>query len=348
MGRSGSPSRRRVRAGKRARVTIADVASAAGVSAMTVSRVVNRNGRVSEHTRRRIRKAIETLGYEPNVLARSLTQGQSKTLGVVVPDITNPFFSEVVRGAEDAAWEAGYTVALANAVEDPVRERSAIRNFAGHMVDGVILCSPRLPDAELRELLAAHDRAVLVNRRLSDSDAISVMVDDFHGAQLAVRHLLAAGRRRLLLLGGPERSASAEARRAGFLHELAAAGLTPDDSLLLRCEPVEESGHEAVAGLLGRADGAAFDAIVAYNDLVAVGAGQALAAVGLDVPTDVAIIGCDDIRLASAVSPGLTTLRIDKYRLGRAASASIFALIRDEPLPDSVFGPELVVRASAP
>lgn len=332
------------------RVTNADVARRAGVSTMTVSRVVNDNGRVSEATRQRVRRAIAELGYQPNQLARSLTQGRTRTIGIVVPDITNPFFPEIVRGAEDAAWQAGYTVALANAVEDPARERAAVRNLAGHRVDGIIVCSPRLADHELAELLAAHSAAVLINRHVAGARAVSLMVDDQHGADLAVRHLVAGGRRRLLHLGGPERSASARYRRAGFVAAVKAARLPQDGNRLLSCEPTEEAGYELLARLVaaGASRPGGFDGIVAYNDLSALGAVRALQDAGLRVPEDVAVVGCDDIRLASLASPSLTTLRIEKYRMGRLACETIFELQRGAHPGDVTFRPELIVRESAP
>ncbi|MBX3141550.1 MAG: LacI family DNA-binding transcriptional regulator [Trueperaceae bacterium] len=340
-GRRGEGSRPRT-------VTNADVAAAAGVSTMTVSRVVNGTGRVSEATRQRVRKAIDDLGYQPNQLARSLTQGRTRTIGIVVPDITNPFFPEIVRGAEDAAWAAGYTVALANAVEDQARERAALRNLAGHRVDGVIVCSPRLPDHELTDLLAAHPAAVLVNRKVHGAPAVSLMVDDLLGAHLAVGHLLGRGRTRLALLGGPDRSASAKYRREGFLAAMREAGVGVNEALLTHCEPNEEAGFEAATRWAQAKGGAPFDGIVAYNDLAALGAVRALNAAGLRVPEDVAVVGCDDIRMASAVAPSLTTLRIEKYGLGRLAVEMIFALQRGRKPADKTFAPELIVRESAP
>ncbi len=329
------------------RVTNADVARAAGVSSMTVSRVVNGNGRVSDETRERVRRAIEELGYQPNQLARSLTQGRTRTIGIVVPDITNPFFPEIVRGAEDAAWEAGYTVALANAVEDPARERAALRNLAGHRVDGVVHCSPRLPDHELAELLTSHTAAVLINRHAGPAPAVSLMVDDPLGADIAVKHLVGAGRTRLVHLGGPTRSASAGYRRSGFLAAAKSAGLPVDSELLLNCEPTEEAGYAAVSHLLSSSK-REFDGLVAYNDLGALGAINAIKHAGLRVPDDVAVIGCDDIRIASLISPSLTTLRIEKYRMGHLAIQTIFELQRGGQPADVTFKPELIVRESAP
>lgn len=328
------------------RVTIADVAAVSGVSSMTVSRVVNNTGRVNQATRERVRKAIAELGYQPNQVARSLSTRRTRAIGLVVPDITNPFFSAIVRGAEDAAWQAGYTVSLANAVEDPSRERAAIRNFEAHRMDGLIVCSARLPDAELAELLAPHPASVLINRQLGSGRSVSLMVDDRHGAMLATRFVLARGHERIALLAGPDRSASAAVRRRGFYEAMTEAGVTPDEELILSCEPTEEAGNAALRALLER--GAEFSAVIAYNDLIAVGAQQAAAELNRSVPDDIAVVGCDDVRVASLVTPALTTLRVDLHAIGRLAAETIFALQRGERRQHALFTPELIVRASAP
>jgi LacI family transcriptional regulator len=190
------------------RVTIADVARLAGVSTMTVSRVINAKSDVGTATRARVEEAIATLEYRPSAMARGLSTRRSKTIGLLVPDITNPFFPAIVRGAEDVAWREGYAVSLSNVVEDVERERAALRHFEGHRVDGLVVCSARLPDDDLAALLRRHPASVLINRGVPDVDrtgivASSLEVDDARGAQLAVQHLVAGGRRRIGLLAGP-------------------------------------------------------------------------------------------------------------------------------------------------
>lgn len=313
---------------------------------MTVSRVVNGTGRVQEATRSRVNAAIAELGYQPNQVARGLTTRRSLTFGIVVPDITNPFFPGVVRGAEDAAWDAGYTVSLANAVEDPDRERAAITNLEGHQVDGIIVCGARLPSEELDQLLSRHQASVLVNRKTGSGAAVSMMVDDAHGVAEAVRHLLSRGHTRIGLLAGPDRSASAAARRHGYAQSLNAAGLPPDDSLMETCEPVEEAGYAGLKALVARRQDVT--AVLAYNDLLAIGALQAAADLGLRVPEDLAVIGCDDVRLASLVTPALTTLRIDNYAIGRLSVEALLRMNRGQTARSVTFTPELVIRASAP
>ncbi len=329
------------------RVTIADVAHLAGVSTMTVSRVINGKSDVRSSTRARVLRAIAQLEYRPSQAARSLTTRRSHTVGLLVPDITNPFFPAIVRGAEDVAWAEGYAVSLTNTVEDMARERAAIEHFDAHRVDGLIVCSARLPDPELAQLLVRHPACVLLNRTVpTAARASSLEVDDALGTRLAVAHLIATERRRIGLLAGPQRSASSQRRRAGYREGLAAGGLGWQHDLIQDTEPSEAAGHEAMRALLDRRPD--LDAVVAYNDVVALGALAALEEARRRVPEDVALVGCDDVRLASVVTPALTTLRIDTYALGRQAAEMLFERIRGEPPRRVVVAPELVVRASAP
>lgn len=328
------------------RVTIADVARLAGVSTMTVSRVINAKGDVRDSTRQRVQRAIDQLEYRPSQAARTLTTRRSHTIGLLVPDITNPFFPEIVRGAEDVAWERGYLVSLANTVEDAERERAALEHFEAHRVDGLIVCSARLPETALDAALRRHQAVVLLNRRIADERVSSLEVDDALGTRLAVAHLVASGRRTIGLLAGPARSASSTKRRAGYRDGIEAAGWRVDATLVEDGEPSEEGGRSALRSLLGRRPDV--DAVVCYNDVVAIGALSAARALDRDVPGSLALVGCDDVRLASLVHPALTTLRIDTYALGRVAADLLFERLRDEAPRHVVVAPELVVRASAP
>lgn len=160
---------------------------------MTVSRVVNNKGEISPATRARVERAIERLGYRPNRLARALSLQASQTLGMVVPDINNPFFSEIVRGAEDEAWERGYALIISSTVENLEREARTLQLLEDHHVDGVLVCSPRLPDETLFELLKGHRAALVLNRSAPEALAGSLQVDDTHGAMRATHHLLGGG-----------------------------------------------------------------------------------------------------------------------------------------------------------
>lgn len=333
-----------------ARVTISDVAREAHVSTMTVSRVVNRKGEISEATRARVEGAIERLGYRPNRLARALSLQETHTLGMVVPDINNPFFSEIIRGAEDEAWALGYSLMLSSTVESLERESRTLQLLEEKHVDGVIVCSPRLPDDHLFALLAQHRNALLLNRTAPATVAGTLSVDDAHGAMRAVHHLLGQGRRTIGLVAGPEVSHSRQRREAGYTTALETTGHKVIPSLIISCAPDESGGYKAARALLEAHP--ELDGLFCYNDLVAVGVLQACQELEVKVPDDVAVVGCDDIRLASLITPTLTTLRVDKQALGRRAVTLLLERLLALPGTQSdmveILKPELVVRASAP
>jgi len=329
-----------------ARVTIADVAKEANVSTMTVSRVINNKGEISPATRERVEGVIARLGYRPSSIARSLSTNRTYTLGLVVPDITNPFFPEIVRGAEDTAVQRGFSVILCNTVEDLSRERVVLELLESKRVDGLVLCSARLPDDELLPLVKRHPATVLFNRPTLNSLPSSLRVDDAYGAMRAVHHLLASKRRQLAFLSGPPYSHSGKGRTQGFSVALETTGHTPDPALRRPCAPTEEGGYEAARELLGAHPD--LDGLFCYNDLVALGALRACAKLGRRVPDDVAVVGCDDIRLASLVTPSLTTLGVPKYDLGCRAVEMLFHRIEGGAHEEVVIKPELVVRESAP
>jgi len=327
------------------KITLADVATEAGVSVMTVSRVVNERSGVGEATRRRVRAAIEALGYRPNIVARGLKAARSHTLGLLVPDITNPYFPDIVRGAEDVALAAGYTLLLNNVIEDTGREAAALLAFEDRRVDGVIAVSPRLPEARLHELLRRHVAAVVVNRRAPADIAGSVRVDHEVGAHLAVRHLLEGGCRMLGLLAGPPDSHAGLERRRGVASELSVEGMELPDDRVIFGAPTMEGGTRAARELLARHPDV--DGLVCFNDLVAAGAMQALGEAGLRIPADVAVIGYDDIAYARMFSPALTTLRVPTYDVGAHAMRMLLARMDDRQRDVGiVVQPELVIRAS--
>ena len=330
------------------RVTMADVAREAGVSLMTVSRVVNNKAEISETTRQRVQQVIDRLDYRPSDIARGLVTDRTGTVGLVVLDNTNPFFSELARGVEHVAYAQRYNVFLCNTEEEPERELAVLRSLEEKRVDGVILCGSRLDDAPLRDALARHPYAILVNRKLDMDDLAMLMVEVDKGGQMAAEHLIRRGHRAVGLLGGPERSYSGQQRIRGFQDALHSAGLPHPPEWTRYGFPVVESGREDARDLL--TTNPELTALFCYNDLVAVGALQACADLGRRVPDDVAIIGFDDIPLASLVTPALTTLRVPKYDLGRQAMELLLAFINEryEGHGPVVPPPELIIRASAP
>jgi LacI family transcriptional regulator len=339
----------------RKRVTIEDVARAASVSRQTVSRAMNDMGEISPQTRARVLRIAEEMGYRPSGIARGLATRRTRTLGLVVPDVANPFFSDVARGAEHVAYTAGYNVFLCNTDEDPQRELAVLQSLEEKRVDGVVLCSSRLDNDELRAVVARHSAVVLVNRRLGPIDRENgvgtVMLDDMVGGRMVAQHLLDSGHRAVGFLAGPPASRSGRSRAEGYRAALADAGLTYNPEWVVFCPADVDGGHRAARDLL--TDHPELTALFCYNDLVAVGALHACADLERRVPDDLAVAGFDDILLAALVTPPLTTCRVPRYELGGQAMRLLLNQIdgsSDEarPCDEIVLRPELVVRTSAP
>ncbi|MFN8475393.1 MAG: LacI family DNA-binding transcriptional regulator [Anaerolineae bacterium] len=332
------------------RSTIADVARAAGVSMMTVSRVMNDKPGVGEETRERIRQLAAEMDYHPSQIARSLATRQTSSIGLVVPDIANPFFAQIARGAEDAAFEHNYNLFLINTAEDIEREIVALASLLQKEIDGIILCSSRLPPDDLESHIQSFPAVVLFNRELGEPmpNVATLNVNDRLGALQAVRHFVAYGRRRIAIIAGPVTSISGQRRLDGYRVGLQEAQIIFDPGRLEHCEPTTEGGHAAATAILTRRP--RVDAIFAFNDLVAVGVLQACEDAGKKVPDDIAVIGADDIPIATMLRPQLTTLHIDLRAVGAQAMALVLAMIDGRANgADSVYEitPELVIRESA-
>lgn len=330
------------------RVTMHDVAQAAGVSLMTVSRVVNDKDDVSQATRERVMEVVRELNFRPSSIARGLATQRTGTIGLVVPDISNPFFASLVRNAEEEAYAQGYSVFLGNTNEDPQREITVLQSLEDNQVDGLILCSSRLEDDSLFEILTRFPTAVLAFRKRKSTSYGAITLDDVGGSEVAIQHLLNSGHRNIGLISGPAISLSAVGRYQGYKKALDAAGITINQDWIRHCHPIVEVGQEAAGDLLRK--NPEITALFCHNDLIAVGALQACADLGLRVPEDIAIIGYDDIRLAGLVTPGLTTLHIPRAEIGTRAMQMLINQITDESIePEEInLQPQLVVRGSAP
>jgi LacI family transcriptional regulator len=330
---------------------MSDVARYAKVSLMTVSRVINNKGDVSSETRQRVLDVISNLGYRPSAIARSLATKETSTIGLVVPDVSNAFFAEITQGVENLAYSNGYHVFLCNTQEDPQRELAVIQSLEEKRVDGLILCSSRLEEEQLIDIMASLPAVVLVNRclRQNAEDMFdSVMLDDERGGWLAAHHLIQSGRRHIGFLAGPVTSYSGAGRRKGFLTALREQGIDLVDDWIRHCQPSVEGGYEATRYLLGTYP--ELTALFCFNDLVAVGEIQACEELKRRVPEDLAIVGHDDIPVAALVSPTLTTCRVPRYELGARAVNALLERLRDYPgeCNQSILQPELVIRESAP
>jgi LacI family transcriptional regulator len=330
---------------------MSEVAQQAGVSLMTVSRVVNRKEGVSSETRQAVLEIISGLGYSPSAIARSLATQETCTIGLVIPDVSNPFFADITRGVERLAYSEGYHVLLCNAEEDPVRELAVIRSLEEKRVDGLILCSSRLEETKLVELLADMPSAVLINRCLRQSHEktfSSVIIDDRQSGWLSTQHLIQTGHNRIGFLAGPPASYSGSGRHEGYLAALQAAGISGQPGWMSHCQPSVEGGYEATRQML--ANYPHLTALFCFNDLVAVGAIQACVEMKRRIPADFAIVGHDDIPLAALVSPALTTCRVPRYELGAMAVNTLLECLRDSPsgCQQIVLQSELIIRESAP
>lgn len=327
--------------------SIRDVAERAGVSVGTVSNVLNEPSRVSPTTVDRVRKAIAELGYVRNEAARQLRAGRSSTVGLVVLDVRNPFFTDVARGAEDEAASSGLSVILGNSDADPAREAAYLDLFDEQRVHGILISPAGDVDGRLRDLRRRGTPVVLVDRESGDAAVSSVSVDDVAGGGLAATHLLDTGRRRLAFVGGPRTVRQVEERLTGARDAVAARA----DATL---EVIETPGLTVLDGrragedLLARA--ALPEGVFAANDLLAVGLLQALVMSGrARVPDDVALVGFDDIDFASATVVPLTSVRQPRHELGATALRILKEEAADPELAPRriVFQPELVVRESS-
>lgn len=327
--------------------TIRDVAVRARVSVATVSRVVNRSPhRVAPATRSRVLAAVRALDYDANIIAQGLKKRTTRTVALIVPDISNPFFPAIARGIEDAARARGYAVLLCNTYEDLDRERGYLALLAKRMVDGVIFATVGSNTAHLRGLRREARPVVLVAREVQGLRIDSVLVDNYRGEFEATAHLLGLGHRRIAHITGPTGLHVVSERRRGYLEALQAAGIPPTEAIVVEGDFAAEGGRRAVAGLVER--GVPFTAVAAANDLMAIGAMEALRAAGRAVPGDVAVVGFDDITFASLVSPALTTVAQPKYRMGQMAMERLLQRIdgTDQHPRQTILSPQLIIRES--
>ncbi|MBO1739105.1 LacI family DNA-binding transcriptional regulator [Leifsonia sp. TF02-11] len=321
------------------KTTIIDVAKRAGVSLATVSRVMNGNPSVDPVLAARVRDAAAELDYTANPLARSLVLGRTQTVAVVVPDLGNPTFQTILRGLSRAAAADGYHVLIADSAEQVGEERS-LAVEARRRTDGLVLCAPRMPDGELGELLAEVQPVVLVNR-IADETIPTVAADYQTPLHELVKHLYDLGHRRIVYLAGVARSASNSARLAALS---AFRAEHPETELIELSSGVDfDSGAAAVDAVI--ATGAT--AVLAFNDLVAMGLLSAVAARGIRVPEQLSIAGFDDIPFARYTSPPLTTASVPAIALGELAWHALHATLTHDDAPRSVrLEPQVVVRAS--
>jgi LacI family transcriptional regulator len=306
------------------------VAEGAGVHPATVSRALNPATRhlVSRGTVERVDRVAAGLGYRVNPVARSLKTARSASIGLILPDLLNPLFPPIVRGVEDVLGTIGYHAWIVNTDNDPAREAAAVEAIRGRNVEGFVFATARLEHPLIEQLATAGVPLVLVNRRVNRADIPAVTSDDVSGVELAVRHLVELGHRRIAHLAGPQDLSTGVARLRAFRQALADHGLDDVAERIVSCkEWTQAAGAEAADRLFD--SGAEFTAVLAGNDLLALGCYDALARRGLRCPEDVSVVGFNDIPFIDRMSPPMTSVRIPHYEIGAEAARLLLEQLRE-------------------
>ena len=308
-------------------VTMREVAQKAGVSTKTVSRVVNKQGEISEETRQNVLKAINELGYRPSKIARALVTRRTDTIGLLIGDISNPYFSEVSRGVLEATQEQDYDVFLCNTDFPDTIER-AVHSLIDHNIDGAIIY-PTWDNLEWIQQFANQDLPiVLVNADLEPRPGLAIVLTDIQeGARLAVNHLYHRGHHKIGMIAGAVAPLDKIKRVLGYREALKANGLPFEEDLLIMGPPNIEHGFTASKKLLTTQP--EITALFCYNDLIAFGALRGCAELGVRVPAECAIIGYDNIQFCAFVNPPLTSIHVDKYEIGKQAANCLLAMLKE-------------------
>lgn len=317
--------------------TIRDVAKAAGVSAATVSRTFSQPDIVDAVTRERVLRVAAHLDYRPNRAARGLITGRTGNLGLILPDLANPFFPSIVKGIQQQAHLADYQVFIVDSDEDPTAELGLVRSLA-KQVDGILLCSPRMRPSEITDA-AATTPTVLVHRSSGTVPAVSI--DNVDAMHQAIDHLASLGHQRVGFVSGPRRSWSGHQRLKGLRATTGSHAITLEE--LGNFAPTFEGGTAAAQGVLL----SGVTAVVAYNDLVALGLMSRLRELGVDVPGQLSVVGVDDIAMSAMVTPALTTVSVPKELSGRLAVDLLIQLLSSpaSPMPPvQLLRGQLIVR----
>lgn len=326
--------------------TIKDVAQEAGVSIATVSRVLNEQSGVSKELVEQVKTAVQKLHYQPNAIARALKNSESRSIGLIIPDIENPFFPALVRGVEDAMQEIGYAVILCNTDGQADAEQRYIKFLLSKQVDGILFVG-NLNFEHNPWLGALPVPMVLLDRKILGAPFSTVMVDNELGAFMAVEHLIKQGRHHIAIISGKSQSPISIDRVSGAVRALTMYGYPCSEQNILNSSFTFEGGYQAVSQLI--TSKSLFDGIFAANDMMAIGAIECLTKYGRQVPDDVAVVGFDDIRLATWYKPSLTTIRQPVYEMGQVAVKSLLEQLTDgkaEP-SDKILKPELIIRRSS-
>jgi LacI family transcriptional regulator len=329
------------------RVTLKDIAKASGVDISTVSRSLSGSYGIHKETRQKVLAIASEMKYRPNRVARGLATGRSHTLGLVVSDIRNPFFADIARGAEDAAFEAGCDLVLCNSDLDPKKQMHYIQSLLDKRVDGVLMNSVGPLDRNQQEFLASTGMpVVLLNRPRSGSNFSTVTPDNSTGGFLAGSYLAGLGHAKIAHLTGPREDGNLRDRARGFLRAVTAHGHVAP--VVIHGDHTFQGGYSMMRAALEKDAG--ITAVFAGNDIVAFGAVRAIIEAGLSVPLDMSIVGFDNVELAAVIHPPLTTIHQPKYEMGRAAVEILINAAADRSRPalseHRILGVELIERQS--
>jgi LacI family transcriptional regulator len=332
-------------------VSIREVAARAGVSVATVSNVINRPEIVAQKTRDRVQAAITELGFVRNESARQLRAGRSRTMGLVVLDVANPFFTDLARGVEDEANKAGLAVILCNSDDQERKENRYLDVLEEHRVHGVLITPVAGAGTRLESLQRRGTPVVLVDSRSPSRGQCSVAVDDVLGGDLAMSHLLDIGHERVAYVAGPASIRQVVDRHEGALRAVRRVGLAPEDLMVIETDALNVSAGQRAGGSIAAMPASSRPtAVFCANDLIALGVLQEMTRNHIRVPEEIAIIGYDDIDFAAAAAVPLTSVRQPRQELGRTAAR----LLLEEAADDGthrhrqvIFEPELVIRQSA-
>ena len=329
------------------RANIRDVAARAGVSVTTVSHTLNGTRFVSDAAKSKVHEAAHALGYVPSEVARGLKHNTTRTLGMLVPNNSNPYFAEIIRGVEDHCYSVGFSLLLCNSNDDPQRQVDHLRVLAERRVDGIVLVACGADDDIVASCKDLRLPLVLLDRDIGSIDADLIEVDHASGGEMATAHLLSLGHARVACIGGPVNLRPSEQREAGWRRALAAAGIVPRADELVRGDFGPQSGAAAMRKLLKSAHPPT--AVFVCNDLMAIGALHAAHELDIEVPADLSVIGFDDIELSAYTSPPLTTIAQPKEAIGTGAASLLLERLQGgrTAARHLILQPELRLRVSS-
>ncbi len=325
------------------KVNIQDIAQEAKVSISTVSRVLNHGTSVTEAKRKAVLQAMDELNYQPNVAAQALAGGQTKTIGVITQDISNPFYDAILRGARQGLEGSGFYPIFADGRWQASKEEKAILTLMARRVDALIILGACSSEETLKQL-GDEVSLIIIGQNLPSLVGQCLPLDDFTGAYKATQHLIGLGHQRIAHITGILSHHDAVERRKGYEQALADAGLESDPDLIIEGDFLEQSGVLAVEMLFTRTR--PFSAIFASNDQMACGVLLALYRRGIRVPDDVSVIGFDDQRVSAYTTPPLTTIRQPAIKIGETAAQAVLHLLNDKPFEMPSFPAELIIRES--